>query len=99
MGQARRVILCTAMKPRAFALGSLLCAIFAMVILVIPFLGVYTSGVLGPVSVALGAIGVSRTKDGGPNRKLALAGLTLGLVAVILLVIFIATGAYSEYAR
>jgi hypothetical protein len=87
------------MNPRAIALGSLLCAIFAMVILVIPFLGVYTSGVLGPASVALGALGVSRTKDGGPNRKLALAGLTLGLVAVILLIIFIATGAYSEYAR
>lgn len=87
------------MNPRAFALGSLLCAIFAMVILMIPFLSVYTSGVLGPASVALGTIGVSRTNDGGPNRKLALAGLTLGLVAIILLVIFIATGAYSEYAR
>lgn len=87
------------MKPRAFALGSLLSAVFAVVILVIPFLGVYTSGILGPASVALGAIGVSRTKDGGPNRKLALAGLTLGLVAILLLVIFVATGTYSERAR
>ncbi len=87
------------MKPRAYAVGSLVCAVFAMVILVIPFLGVYTSGVLGPASVALGAIGVSRTKDGGPNRKMALAGLTLGLVAVILLVVFLATGTYSERAR
>ena len=87
------------MKPRAFAIGSLVCAVFAMALLVIPFLGVYTSGILGPASVALGAIGVSRTKDGGPNRKLALAGLTLGLVAVILLVIFVATGTYSERAR
>lgn len=87
------------MKPRAFAIGSLVCAVLAMVLLVIPFLGVYTSGILGPASVALGAIGVSRTKDGGPNRKLALAGLTLGLVAVILLVIFVATGTYSERAR
>ncbi|MEX0791073.1 MAG: hypothetical protein WD178_09895 [Actinomycetota bacterium] len=87
------------MKPRAFALGSLVCAVIAMVILVIPFLGVYTSGILGPVSIALGAVGVSRTKDGGPNRKLALAGLTLGLVAVLLLVIFVATGTYSERAR
>jgi hypothetical protein len=87
------------MKPRAFAVGSLVCAVLAMALLVIPFLGVYTSGILGPASVALGAVGVSRTKDGGPNRKLALAGLTLGLVAVILLVIFVATGTYSERAR
>jgi uncharacterized membrane protein len=87
------------MTPRNFALGSLVASLVALVILVIPFVGVYTSAVLGPVGVALGALGVSRTKDGGPNRKLALAGLTLGLVAVILLVIFLATGAYSEYAR
>ena len=87
------------MKPRALALGSMICAIFAMVILVIPFVGPFTSGALGPASVALGAVAVSRTKDGGPNRKLALAGLTLGLVAVILLTIFVATGAYSERAR
>jgi hypothetical protein len=87
------------MKPRALAIASLLCAVFALVILVIPFLGVYTSGVLGPASVALGAVAVSRTKDGGPNRKVALAGVTLGLVAVIILIVFLATGAYSEYAR
>jgi hypothetical protein len=87
------------MKPRGFALGSMLCAVFAMVTLVIPFLGVYTSAILGPASIGLGAVGVSRTKDGGPNRKLALAGLTLGLAAVILLVIFVATGTYSERAR
>jgi hypothetical protein len=87
------------MKPRVLAIASLLCAVFALVILVIPFLGVYTSGVLGPASVALGAVAVSRTKDGGPNRKVALAGVTLGLVAVIILIVFLATGAYSEYAR
>jgi hypothetical protein len=87
------------MSPRTFALGSLVASLVALVILVIPFVGVYTSAVLGPVGVVLGALGVSRTRDGGPNRKLAFAGLTLGLVAVIVLVIFLATGAYSEYAR
>ena len=87
------------MTPRTFALGSLVASLIALVILVIPFVGVYTSAVLGPVGVVLGALGVSRTKDGGPNRKLAFAGLTLGLVAVVVLVIFLATGAYSEYAR
>lgn len=87
------------MKPRTLAIASLVCATFALVILVIPFLGVYTSGVLGPASVALGAVAVSKTKDGGPNRKVALAGVTLGLVAVIILIVFLATGAYSEYAR
>ncbi|CAN5865970.1 hypothetical protein BH23ACT12_BH23ACT12_18100 [soil metagenome] len=87
------------MKPRAFALGSLSCALLAMMILMIPFLGVYSSAILAPASIALGAVGVSRTKDGGPNRKLALAGLAFGLVAVMLLVIFVATGTYSERAR
>lgn len=87
------------MTPRTFALGSLVASLLALVILVIPFVGVYASAVLGPAGVALGALGVSRTRDGGPNRMLALAGLTLGLVAVIVLVIFLATGAYSEYAR
>ncbi|HEX2052767.1 MAG TPA: hypothetical protein VHJ78_03440 [Actinomycetota bacterium] len=87
------------MSPRAFALGSLVSAALALVILVIPFVGVFTSAVLGPAGVALGAVGVSRTRDGGPNRKLALAGLTLGLVAVAVLVVFLATGTYSERAR
>ncbi|HVL51204.1 MAG TPA: hypothetical protein VM754_06865 [Actinomycetota bacterium] len=87
------------MTPRTFAIGSLVCAVMALVILVIPFVGVFTSAALGPLSIALGAVGVSRTKDGGPNRKMALAGLTLGLVALIVLVVFLATGAYSEYAR
>ena len=87
------------MSPRAFALGSLTCAIVALVILIIPFVGVFTSAVLGPASIALGAVGVSRTRDGGPNRKLALAGLSLGVVALLILVVFLATGAYSEYAR
>lgn len=87
------------MTPRTFALGSLTASVIALVILIIPFVGVFTSAVLGPVGIALGAVGVSRTKDGGPNRKLALAGLTLGLVALAVLVVFLATGAYSEYAR
>jgi len=87
------------MTPRTFAIGALVSAVMALVILVIPFVGVFTSAVLGPLSIALGAVGVSRTKDGGPNRKMALAGLTLGLVALIVLVVFLATGAYSEYAR
>lgn len=87
------------MTPRSFALGSLVASVVALVILIIPFVGVFTSAVLGPVGIALGAVGVSRTKDGGPNRKLALAGLTLGLVALAVLVVFLATGAYSEYAR
>jgi hypothetical protein len=87
------------MTPRRIAIASLVLAVFALVILVIPFLGVYTSAVLGPASVALGAVAVSRTKDGGPSRKVALAGLTLGLVAIVILIVFLATGAYSEYAR
>ena len=87
------------MSPRAFAIGSLVSAVLALVILIIPFVGVFTSAVLGPVGVALGAVGVSRTKDGGPNRKVALAGLTLGLVALVVLVVFLATGAYSDRAR
>lgn len=87
------------MSPRAFAIGSLVSAVLALAILIIPFVGVFTSAVLGPASVALGAVGVSRTKEGGPNRKLALAGLTLGLVALVVLIVFLATGAYSERAR
>ncbi len=87
------------MNPRFFAIVSLACATLAVVILVVPFLGVYTSGLLGPASVALGAVGVARSKDGGPSRKMALAGLTLGMVAVIILVVFLATGAYSDWAR
>lgn len=87
------------MSPRAFAIGSILSALLALAILIIPFVGLFTSALLGPASVALGAVGVSRTNDGGPNRKLALAGLTLGLVALAVLVIFLATGTYSERAR
>ncbi len=87
------------MSPRFFAVGSLVSAVLALVILIAPFVGVYTSAVLGPVAVALGAVAVSRTKDGGPNRKVAFAGLTLGLVALLVLVVFLATGAYSERAR
>lgn len=89
----------TDMTARAFALGSVVSAVVALAILIIPFVGVFTSAVLGPASIALGAVAVSRTKDGGPNRKLAFAGITIGLVALIVLVVFLATGAYSEYAR
>lgn len=87
------------MSPRHFALASLVTGVLAMLVLVIPFVGVYTSAALGPASVALGAVGVSRTRDGGPGRKMALTGLALGLTAIALLVVFLATGAYSEYAR
>ncbi len=87
------------MSPRFVAGGSLVSAVLALAILIVPFVGVYTAAVLGPVAVALGAVAVSGTKDGGPNRKVAFAGLTLGLVALLVLVVFLATGAYSERAR
>lgn len=87
------------MSARAYSISSVAAAVLAIAIMVIPFVGPLTAAVLSPAGVALGAVGVSRTKDGGPNRKLALLGLTLGLVALLLVVLGFATGEFSERAR
>ena len=89
----------TSPPSRGLAVASLVSAIVALVILIIPFVGVFTSAVLGPLSVVLGGMAVSRGSPGSPHRRIALAGLTIGVIAVVVLVIFLATGAYSERAR
>ncbi len=88
-----------ATPPRGLALASLASAIVALAILIIPFVGVFTSALLGPLSVILGGIAISRARPGSPYRRTALAGLTIGVIAVVVLIVFLATGAYSERAR
>lgn len=87
------------MSAKTFSISSVSAAILAIAIMFVPFVGPLTAAVLSPASIALGAAGVARTKDGGPNRKLALLGLTLGLVALLLVVLGFATGEFSERAR
>jgi ABC-type Fe3+-siderophore transport system permease subunit len=85
--------------PRTLAIAAVVCALAAILILVIPFIGVFVSAVLGPLAVVLGAVAVKRAGPGIPHRRLALAGLALGVAAMALLTAFLATGFYSEYAR
>jgi hypothetical protein len=85
--------------PRGLAFASLASAIVGLGILIIPFVGVFSSAILGPLSVMLGGMAVSRGGPGSPYRRTALAGLTIGVIAVVVLVLFLATGAYSERAR
>ena len=84
---------------RGLALASVVSAIVGLGILIIPFVGVFTSALLGPLSVILGGVAISRTGPGSPYRRTALAGLIIGAIAVVVLVLFLATGAYSERAR
>lgn len=84
---------------RGLAFASIVCAVIALAILIIPFVGVFTSAVLGPLSVVLGGMAVSRGAPGSPFRRTALAGLIIGVIAVVVLIVFLATGTYSERAR
>jgi hypothetical protein len=85
--------------PRGLALTSVAAGLVALVILIIPFVGVFTSAMLGPLSIILGGVAVSRGGPGSPYRRTALAGLIVGAIAVVVLILFLATGAYSERAR
>jgi Na+/proline symporter len=85
--------------PRGLAFASLVSGVIALVILIIPFVGVFTSAVLGPLSVVLGGMAVSRGGPGSPYRRTAYAGLVIGLIAVVVLIVFLTTGTYSERAR
>ena len=40
--------------------------------------------ILGALAIIFGAIGLSRAKNGAPNRGMATAGLVLGIVSVVL---------------
>lgn len=81
------------------ALTSVAAGLVALAILIIPFVGVFTSAILGPLSIILGGVAVSRGGPGSPYRRTALAGLIIGAIAVVVLILFLATGAYSERAR
>jgi hypothetical protein len=85
--------------PRGFALTSVVAGLVGLVILIIPFVGVFTSAILGPLSIIFGGVAISRGGPGSPYRRTALAGLIIGAIAVVVLVLFLATGAYSERAR
>jgi hypothetical protein len=83
----------------AVAFVSLLSAIVALAILIIPFVGVFASALLGPLAVVLGGLELHKSTQGAPYRKIALSGLVIGVIAIVVLIVFLATGTYSERAR
>lgn len=83
---------------RMSALGSVVAAVLGALLLVIPFIGVYAAVLLDPAAIALGARAY-RSAQTPTHRRLGLAGLLLGLLALAGLIVFLGTGAYSEFAR
>ena len=81
------------------SIAAVIAGLAALAILIIPFVGVYTSAVLGPLSIVLGSIAYRKGAQGDPLRRTALAGVVIGVIALVVLIVFLATGAYSEYAR
>jgi hypothetical protein len=57
---------------------------------VVLFWTVWLGIILGVLAIIFGGIGLSRAKNGAPNKGMATAGLVLGIVSVVLGVVFIA---------
>jgi hypothetical protein len=92
------------MKPMpnpspALAVVSLVSGILALTILIIPFVGVFVSALLGPLAVLLGGLELKKTNEGGPYRKIALSGVVIGAISIVVLIVGVATGTFSERAR
>lgn len=87
-------------KPSpALAVVSLLSGILALAILIIPFMGVFVSALLGPLAVLLGGLELKKSAPGAPYRKIALSGVVIGAIAIVVLIIGVSTGTLSERAR
>jgi uncharacterized protein DUF4190 len=51
--------------------------------------------ILGPLAIIFGGIGLSRANKGAPHRGQAIAGLVLGILDVVLIVILIAAASHN----
>jgi hypothetical protein len=68
------------------AVAALVCGIVGLVL----FFSVWGGIILGVLAVVFGAVGRSKAKQGAPNGGLAIAGLVLGILALVSSFLFLA---------
>jgi hypothetical protein len=45
--------------------------------------------ILGPLGIIFGGVGLSRARDGAPNRGMAIAGVIIGILDVVLFLVLV----------
>ena len=76
----------TAAPSNAMAVASLILGIVGLVLFWIPVVGF----VLAILAMVFGGMGIARAKAGGGSKGLAVAGLTLGAIDVVLMILAVA---------
>lgn len=77
-------------RKDGFAVAALVLGIIALIVGLIPYVGLLTLFVLGPVAVIIGIVAMVRTKnDIRPGRRVARIGLVLGIAAMVVALIWV----------
>ncbi len=79
-------------SPRrdGFAVTALVLGIIALIVGLVPYLGLATLLLLGPLAVIFGIVAMLRTKDDvRPGRGMARTGLILGIVGIVAAIIWV----------
>jgi Domain of unknown function (DUF4190) len=59
------------------------------------FIGIFLFNfILGPLGIIFGGVGLSRARDGAPNRGLAIAGVVLGIIDLVLFLVLVVAVAH-----
>lgn len=75
-------------QGNGLAIAALVCGIVGLLIANI---------ILGPLAIIFGAIGLSRANKGAPRKNMALAGLILGIIDIVIIVIIIAVASSNGF--
>ena len=72
-------------QSNGFAIAALVCGIVGLFI---------ANFILGPLAIIFGGIGLSRANRGARGRGMALAGIILGVIAIVLFIILLAAASH-----
>jgi hypothetical protein len=78
-----------AYRSNGLAIAGLVCGIVGL--LVFGF-------ILGPLAIIFGGVSVHRANQGAAHRGMAWAGLVLGIIDIVLLVVLLAASAHHSFS-
>jgi hypothetical protein len=71
----------------------------AVAALVCGIIGIFIAEfILGPLAIIFGAIGLHRANQGARGRGMALAGLILGIIDVVLILVLLLTAKHHSFS-
>jgi uncharacterized membrane protein len=68
------------------AIAGLVCGIVALVFSIVPFIGMLLTPAPAILGIVFGAIGIAQANKGGAHKRLAIAGVVCGALALVIVV-------------